>query len=931
MNLKHNFAQKTKLPEMEEKILEFWQKNKIFEKSISQRRDSDSYIFYDGPPFATGMPHYGHLLASTTKDLIPRYQTMKGKKVERIWGWDCHGLPIENIIEKKLKLRGKNDIEAIGIDKFNNSCANEVLRLDKEWENIITRLGRFVDFANNYKTMDTNFMESVWWGFKKLYDKGLIYQGRKVILYCPHCQTPLSNFEIAMDDSYDDVETNSIFVKFPLVDQPNHYFLAWTTTPWTIPGNVALAVDEKADYVLVESNNEFYYLAKNLVEKVFEDFKIVKEIKGSDLIDLKYQPIFKKTNSKNAYKVVASEFVNMEDGTGIVHTAPCYGEEDYVLGQRYNLPVIEVIDKQGKFIEPKTPFNNYFFKKANPEIIKNLEENNFLLKVKTFTHSYPFCYRCHAPLYYQAMPAWFLNVQKIKKQLIKLNNKINWFPKHLKLGRFLKGLENAPDWNISRNRFFGTPIPIWQAEIEKNGKKETVFRIIGSLQDLKKWAINPEKVKDLDNIHRQYVDDIEVYVDDEKTIVGKRVEEVFDCWVESGSMPFARYHYPFENKKKFEENYPSDFVSEYIAQTRAWFYTMHVLSVGLFDEVAFKNVLTTGTILAKDGTKMSKSKNNFPDPMLIINQYGSDALRLYLMSSPVMKAENLNFNEKEVSDLRRKVLVIWYNVFSFYQNVAIKHNKINEIKTTPKNILDQYLIAKTTQLNLEITKALDDYNVVLASRLLINFINDLSTWYLRLSRERLKTNQESAQIFGFSLEKLAQMAAPIMPFFSELTYQNLDNNNSIHLSDWPQLKNCQSLFDSHLIEEMEIIKKVVEVTHAERKSLQIKVRQPLAKLKVKAQLSEKKLEKFSELMQLELNIKEIEFSQSDHLTVELDANLTDELIKEGEARELMHKIARFRKKNNLQPQDKIDFPVESIDENWRKAIEKKTNSRLVIA
>lgn len=931
MNLKHNFAQKTKLPEMEEKILEYWQKNKIFEKSISQRQDSDSYIFYDGPPFATGMPHYGHLLASTTKDLIPRYQTMKGKKVERIWGWDCHGLPIENIIEKKLKLRGKNDIETIGIDKFNDSCANEVLRLDREWENIITRLGRFVDFKNNYKTMDTNFMESVWWGFKKLYDKGLIYQGRKVILYCPHCQTPLSNFEIAMDDSYDDVETDSIFVKFPLADQPNHYFLAWTTTPWTIPGNVALAVDEKANYVLVENNNEFYYLAKNLVEKVFKDFKIIKEVKGSDLIDLKYQPIFKKTNSKNAYKVVASEFVNMEDGTGIVHTAPCYGEEDYILGQRYNLPVIEVIDKQGKFIEEKHPFNNYFFKKANPEIIKNLEKNNFLLKVKTFTHSYPFCYRCHAPLYYQAMPAWFLNVQKIKKQLIKLNNQINWFPKHLKLGRFLKGLENAPDWNISRNRFFGTPIPIWQAEIEKSGKKETVFRIIGSLQDLKKWAVNPEKIKDLDNIHRQYVDDIEVYVDDEKTIVGKRVEEVFDCWVESGSMPFARYHYPFENKKKFEENYPSDFVSEYIAQTRAWFYTMHVLSVGLFDEVAFKNVLTTGTILAKDGTKMSKSKNNFPDPMLIINQYGSDALRLYLMSSPVMKAENLNFNEKEVSDLRRKVLVIWYNVFSFYQNVAIKHNKINEIKTTPKNILDQYLIAKTTQLNLEMTRALDDYNVVLASRLLINFINDLSTWYLRLSREKLKNNKESAQIFGFSLEKLAQMAAPIMPFFSELTYQNLDNNNSIHLSDWPQLKNYQSLFDSHLIEEMEIIKKVVEVTHAERKSLQIKVRQPLAKLKVQAQLSEKKLEKFSELMKLELNIKEIEFCQSDNLNVELDTNLTDELIREGEARELMHKIARFRKKNNLQPQDKIDFPVESIDENWKKAIEKKTNSRLVIA
>ena len=415
MSLKINFSQLPQLPKLEEKILAYWKKNKVFQKTITNRQNSPPYIFYDGPPFATGMPHYGHLLASTTKDVIPRFQTMKGKKVERTWGWDCHGLPIENIIEKKLSIENKAEIEKIGIDKFNNHCAVEVLRLDKEWEKIITRLGRFVDFKNNYKTMDFNYMESIWWAFKKLDEKKLIYQGQKVILYCPHCQTPLSNFEIAMDESYENIETDSIFVQFPLLKQKNCFFLAWTTTPWTLPGNVALALDQNANYALVKYGDNFYYLAQGLIDKVFlsQPHQIIKIVKGKELLNLKYQPPFVQTQDSQAYKIIASQFINLEEGTGLVHTAPCYGEEDYLLGQKNKLPLIEVLDRQGKFLFSEKPFNNYFFKKANPLIIDYLKNKNFLFQTKKITHSYPFCYRCHSPLYYQALPAWFLNIAKI--------------------------------------------------------------------------------------------------------------------------------------------------------------------------------------------------------------------------------------------------------------------------------------------------------------------------------------------------------------------------------------------------------------------------------------------------------------------------------------------------------------------------------------
>jgi isoleucyl-tRNA synthetase len=924
------------LPELEEEVLSFWQQDQTFQKSVESKPADKTYVFYDGPPFATGMPHYGHLLASTTKDVIPRYWTMKGYRVDRVWGWDCHGLPIENMIEEQLEIKGgKKGIEELGIDQFNAACRLEVLRLDKQWEQIIARLGRWVDFENNYKTMDNSFMESVWWGFKQLHDKGLTYEGRKVVMYCPRCSTPLSNFEIAMDNSYADVEDFSIFIKFKVVGKENEYLVAWTTTPWTLPGNVALAVKPDAEYALItdESGDQLWF-AQDRLEAVLQEgeYSVVRTALGEELVGTAYEPLYpylEDHRTPKAWTVLPADFVSLDDGTGIVHTAAVFGEDDYALALEHNLPCVPTLDDEGHFLPFVELPAGKFFKQAEKTINQDLESRGLLYKLERITHSYPFCYRCSTPLYYNAVPAWFIDIQQLKPLLLEKNEDINWFPDHLKHGRFGKGLANAPDWNISRSRYWGTPMPVWVAQTTdpQTGQTITHRRVIGSLEELREWAVNPQQVAELIDLHREFLDQVEVWVDDDRTLKGKRISEVFDCWVESGSMPFASRHYPFKNKDEFENNSPAQFVSEYIAQTRAWFYTMHVLSVGIFNQPPFENVLTTGTILAEDGNKMSKSKKNYPDPMLLINEYGSDSLRLYLMSSSVMKAENLNFSQKEVSDIRKKVFLIWWNMYAFYHLYAKGLDLDLTITEEPTDVMDKWALSRLHTVISQVTIHMDQYNVVKASRTLMDYINELSTWYLRRSRDRLRQteNPESLRVFGHILLKTSQLFAPFTPFFSDWLYQQLAKG-SVHLSDWPI--SDQQLVDPQLEQSMEAIRKVVERAHALRSEANVKVRQPLPKIVVRIAEPQPNASAL-EVLKDEINVKEVEWHHgTETLTADLDFNITPELREEGEARELIRAIQKLRKLANLSFESPATVSAPSWPESWRQEIESRTNSKL---
>lgn len=945
------FPAEPNFPQLEEQVMTFWRETDAFNKSVEMRPADKQYVFYDGPPFATGMPHYGHLLGSTSKDVIPRYWTMKGYRVKRVWGWDCHGVPIENMIEKQLEIKGgKKGIEALGIGNFNDACRTEVMRLDTEWERIIERLGRWVDFEHNYKTMDRNYMESVWWGFKQLNDKDLVYQGRKVVLYCPRCSTPLSNFEIAMDNSYEDVEDNSVTVKFELktpLSGEKEYFLAWTTTPWTLPGNVGLAVQQEAEYVLVDDGDQGrVWLAAERLAALFpnQEPRVLQTVKGSALVGQHYQPLFEyvASDKPNAWSVLAADFVSLNDGTGIVHTAAIFGEDDYVLALQTDLPLVPTLDEQGKFLPFVELVAGQFYKKAEQAIMDDLQRRGLLWGAEKIVHSYPFCYRCHTPLYFNAVPAWFINVQKLKPELLTANREMSWFPEHLKEGRFGKGIETAPDWNISRSRYWGTPMPIWSAKVNgEDGKPMELRRIIGSIEELKTWAVDAKQVENILNIHREFIDEIELWIDDERTIKGRRIPEVFDCWVESGSMPFASRHYPFENKQEFESSYPAQFVSEYIAQTRAWFYTMHVLSVGIFGQRAVDNTLTTGTILAADGSKMSKSKNNYPDPMSLINQYGVDSLRLYLMSSTVMKAENLNFCEEDVAALRKRVFVIWYNCVSFYKmfagDLALD---LSAFKPVGNDVMDRWMLSRLHRLIADVTQYMDDYDVVHASRLLIEFVEELSTWYLRRSRERLKAagaNSPELQLFGFALVTVAQLFAPFAPFFSEFVYhQIVDRSTSIHHTDWP-VANPEFVNDQ-LEAEMSVIRKVVEQGQTARLEAKINVRRPLAACEVTTIVVQPAPEMLA-VAQDELNVKRIIWkpvssqpsvdANSQQLAVKLDTTLTPELEAEGEARELMRSIQQLRKKAGLTLADHTTVTAPSWPHEWRAEIERKTNSKLI--
>jgi isoleucyl-tRNA synthetase len=857
------------IPDIEKDILAFWEENNIFKKSLDQRKDNEEFIFYDGPPFATGLPHYGHLLAGTIKDVIPRYQAMCGKYVDRVFGWDCHGLPVEYEMEKTLNLSGKKDIEKFGIDKFNESCRGIVLRYTGEWEKIVKRMGRWVDFERGYRTMDLKYMESIWWVFKNLWDSGYIYEGYKILPYCPRCATPLSNFEA--NQGYAEVDDPAITVRFKDLNNPNLYYLAWTTTPWTLPSNMGLAVGNDIDYVRIKDTEtqDEYILAKTRLNVYYKDeasYTILKELKGSDVAGGKYIPLFEyfaDFREKGAFKIVAADFVSTEDGTGIVHIAPGFGEDDAAVGKENNLPEVCPIDEECCFDSSISDYKGIYVKKADKQIIKRLKENGSLVHRSTIRHNYPHCWRDDTPLIYRAISTWFVNIDKVKDKMLKANDQIHWVPEHIKYGRFGKWLANARDWSISRNRYWGNPLPIW-----RNEEGEAIC--IGSVEELEK--LSGKKVND---IHKHFIDDIEIPSQKGGSPL-KRIPEVLDCWFESGSMPYAQQHYPFENKDRFERNFPADFIAEGLDQTRGWFYTLVVLASALFDKPPFNNVIVNGLILAEDGQKMSKRKKNYPDPTKIFDSYGADALRLLLLSTPVVRGEDLKFSENSIKEMLRSVIIPFWNSYSFFMTYASIDKWEPPAEPAPpenpKNPLDRWIVSSLSQMIEEVRENMDAYLLQKAAGRFNKFIEDLTNWYIRRSRRRFWKSQNDSdkndayQTLHFVLITFCKTAAPFIPFITEEIYRNLANNQmpeSVHLNDFPSpLKQAR---DPELEKQMTITMEAVSLGRFLRSQHSLKVRQPLAEASiVVADAESMELIKGTlDIIKEELNVKKVTISTDD--------------------------------------------------------------------
>ena len=931
-------------PEQENRILQFWKDNKIFEKTLAKTEKKRDFVFYDGPPFATGLPHYGHILSSVAKDVFPRYKTMNDFYVARRWGWDCHGLPIENIVEKELGISGKKDIEnKIGVAKFNETCRSKVLTYTKEWKKMVDRIGRFIDFDNSYKTMDPTYMESVWWALKTLWDKGLIYEGKKVLMYCPHCETPISKAEVAMDNSYELEKDLSVTVKFKITDEKflqknsdgkNIYFLAWTTTPWSLMSTMGLAIDVSADYVKLSFNDEYYILAKARVENVMDglgDYAIADEFNGKKIENVSYKHVydFHKNNievlkRKNVFQTFGVDYIELTEGTGIVTINPAYGEIDYESGKKFDLPVIVDVNSTGYFEDSIAKFSSKKAQESSQAIADDLKQRHLLLRSDIYEHNYPHCWRCDSKLFYRALSAWFIDIQKDKKKFIKLNEKINWYPEHLKHGRFLNILEDAPDWNISRNRYWATPLPFWKCPCGNNV-------CIGSVKELREKATNFDEVYKSDKVaapqsgaslaqneweeldlHKDKADKIKLKCDK----CGKemqRVPEVIDCWVESASMPFAELHYPFENREQFKKRLPAQYIAEYIAQTRTWFYYMHVLSVLLFDNISFENVVCTGNILNDKGEKLSKSKRNFTDPWIILEQYGADALRFYLMSNPVMQAEDLFFNDHDVRDVYNKVINTLCNSAEFYRIYA-ENDKVQPLPKRIDNILDRWILSKLNNFIVEITSSMNAYNTVISCRLIKDFAEELSLWYVRRSRSRFKEDsrdrKDAEAVLGNVLLNFSKAIAPILPFTAEFVFEKIGKKDeiSIHLENWPEAD--KKMIDRNLEEKMEEVRAIVNLALAERITKGIKVKQPLASLKIRNQKSQiRNNNNLLDLIKDEVNVKEIVFDGNIENEVELDANLTEELEAEGIIREIIRAVQAERKAQNLVPKDRISVQM----------------------
>lgn len=1126
-------ANKSETARREEEVLSFWQENDVFTKSLEKDAPNGEFVFYDGPPFATGLPHHGHLLGSSIKDAIGRYKTMRGYHVRRRWGWDCHGLPIETLVEKELGLKTKKDIETIGIRAFNEKARSMVLQYVHDWERYVDRIGRWVDFKNSYKTMDNTFIESVWWALKQVNDKGLLYEGTKTLMYCTHCETPLAKAEIQMDNSYKDVTDETVIAKFKVKHPKKHhlpentYILAWTTTPWTLPSNIALAVGKDIEYVTIEKKDEGvgelvrFTVAKEALERVFgkDEYKVVETMKGSKLVGLEYEPLFDVpgVTGDKAYKVYEADFVTTTDGTGIVHIAPAYGEDDANLGNKEKLPVPQFLNASGVFLDAAPEaVRGMYWKKSNSVIIEELHKMGKLFSSAPHTHSYPHCYRCGTPLIYWALPSWFVNIQALKDRLLEENENVNWVPDHLKHGRFQHIVENAPDWNISRNRFWASPLPIWRRKdnsfvligsrdelaqyAKKSGNTYTIMRhgeaennilrvasgtpdiahhvtaqgrkkvenaakeMAGSGMDFDYVYVSPmmrtretaeiiAEILDIDadkviiddrlrefsygeldgkpisecqlayptslqlfdvgapggdsfadvkkrvgefiyemeqkhadarilivshgdatvmmqaaavganredtlammnthylnlahyramdfvplphnaeyeyDLHRPYIDKVELI--DENGEPLKRITEVIDCWFESGSMPFAEYNYPFHNKEAFERRSPGDFIAEYIAQTRTWFYYMHVMGVTLFDHQAYRNVVNTGTILAADGQKMSKSKKNYTDPWVLLDKFGADAFRFYILVSPLMQAEDFNFRDPDLAETHSRMINMLWNSYRFYDMYA-KDWKGKVVAEESAHILDRWILARLNMTIDGVTSAMDAYDIVNAGRLLRDFLEDYSTWYLRRSRDRVKTEGDDQQyalaMMRHVLKTYARLIAPLMPFIAESVYRGLSGGEeSVHLDAWPEAGQAEV----DLIDKMRVVRNIVSRVLEQRAKAGIKVRQPLSTLRIHKDYSISKTvneevdsDSFNlvtlltpdhvELIKDEVNVKNVIFVEASRglsNVCELDTTITPALRAEGMGRDVVRAIQDLRKKVGLQPGEKAELSIKT--------------------
>jgi isoleucyl-tRNA synthetase len=951
---------KKSFPEMEDANIEFWQKNGIFEKSVENRSDENRFVFVDGPPFVSGNPHYAHLLVSIAKDLIPRFWTMRGKKVRRVFGWDCHGLPIETKVNEKLNIRNRKQVEEFGVDKYVSACREYVETQISDWRWYINKVGRWVDLDHAYKTMDWKFGESVLWSFKQMYDKGLIYKGKRTSLYSTETSTPVSEFEVAMDpDNYQDVEDLSVYIKFKLsenvfseIGNNPVFFLSWTTTPWTLPSNFALAINPKFAYVLIETENEFFVLAEDLLNATLNgaQYKIIKKLDGKDLLGLSYEPLFSyyKTSCKPAdYKVYASDDVTNTEGTGVLHVAPAFGELDFNLGLQHELSDISDIDDEGKMLIE--PWQGIYIRKASILIADELEKTGYLYRKQPYVHRLLF-YRSKSPLIYKVQDAYFVNLKEVNKRILELNNDVRWIPDVYKNGRFKDVVETAPDWCISRKRYWGTIMPIW-----KNEDGDEI--VISSIADLQQYTDQISE-KEIDGGRTYFFGDKKISFHRDimdKIILKKngkeyhRIPDILDVWLDSGSVPFAEYHYPYENREIFEKGFPADFIIEYTGQIRAWFQVLFRISAAIFDRAPFKNVLVTGVLAGTDGRKMSKSYGNFPDTKGVLTTLGGDALRLYFMSSPLMLGENASLNEIEMQNKVRGVLNIYWNSLVYFVTYAKEYDFKPQAVDT-KHAMDAWITARMEQTVEIVSKSIENYVVPSAVRAAEEFINDLSTWYIRRSRDRIAGGDKNALACLYAtLLKSAKAFAPIIPFMTENVYQALKNGanegflESVHLEDYPQADEEFVKKQSRLLEEMKMVREIASVGNAMRKENNLAIKQPLSTLWISknANLSSDALEILAE----ELNVKEVKQENPPaeilktvkingvEYSIGLETKISEDLKLEGSLRNLIRQIQRARQLAGLNVGDEIKLTLENTEENkkiisvFKDEFSQKVNAR----
>jgi isoleucyl-tRNA synthetase len=848
------------LPSLERDVLDYWAGDKTFQASIDGRdpgpKGANEFVFYDGPPFANGLPHYGHLLTGYVKDLVPRYQTMRGRRVERRFGWDCHGLPAEVEAEKQLGITTKAEILELGMQTFNDACRSSVLQYTKDWERYVTRQARWVDFANDYKTLDTNYMESVMWAFKSLYDKGLVYEGFSVLAYCWRCETPLSNTETRMDDVYQDRQDPALTVGFRL--ETGEKLLVWTTTPWTLPSNLAVAVGPDIDYTVLERAGEKVIVGAARVgayAKELADYEPVGTVKGSDLVGRSYTPMFDfLADTPHAFRVLGGDFVSTEDGTGAVHMAPAFGEDDQNLCLAAGIPTVVTVDDRARFTSLVPPYQGMQVFEANKPIIRDLKDRDgVVFRHEGYTHSYPHCWRCDTPLIYKAVSSWFVAVSRFKARMVELNEQIDWTPRHIRDGSFGKWLANARDWSISRNRFWGSPIPVWKSDDPQYPRVD----VYGSVAQLEEdFGV---KVADL---HRPGIDELTRPNPDDPTGTStmRRVPEVLDCWFESGSMPFAQVHYPFENAEWFENHYPGDFIVEYIGQVRGWFYTMHVLATALFDRPAFSSAIVHGIVLGDDGRKMSKSLRNYPDVYEMFDRYGSDAMRWTLMSSPVLRGGDMAVTEVGIRDSVRQVLLPLWNVYYFFTLYANAESYSATARTDSSHVLDRYVLAKTRELVEDTTTRLDDNDISGACASVRTFLDALTNWYVRRSRDRFWAgDKDAADTLYTVLETVARVLAPLAPMAAEEIWRGLTGGRSVHLTEWPAADAFPA--DHALVAAMDATRDISSAALSLRKARGLRVRLPLASLTV-ATADAQDLRDFTDLIADEVNVKEVVLTDS---------------------------------------------------------------------